>query len=216
MYTLVSALAKPLNGNGKWIDLDISNSSMHDLFSAYSEIIAILSNPFLLENVAVNLNVIRGIAGGLSITFNEFLIQNGDNALTPLDKIPTLKSVYVKYADAFHAGYKITPINSRAAIDSQLPLSEKTWLYLTKPMVDYSLFYRSCLVNVNGFFHLTYYDINGVYVKDGMKSNFLSKENNIGICSFRELGSLSFMPITEEMIYKQNDTEAYKDFAYID
>jgi len=215
MYSLISAMAKPLNTNGRWINLDIGNIHIEDLFSTYSEIIAVLSNPFLTENIAVNLNTIREEFGGLSISFNDFLIQNGNNTLVPLDKIPTIKQTFVKYSDAFKSGYKVAPINSRSPEDTQLPLAEKKWLHLTKLGIDYELFYKNCLVNVNGFFHLTDFDINGIYVKDGMLSNFMSNENNIGIYSFREVGELTFISITRDMVYSQNG-EALKDSAYID
>lgn len=216
MYQLISAIAKPLDGDLRWKEVAIGNIALNVLFSTYSRIIATLSNPFLPENVAVDLDTIRPIIGGSSITFNAFLIENANNALTTLTDLPVINTRYARYADAFHAGYKITPIHPTASIDADLPPSEKTWLHLARPDTDYVLFYKSCLVSINGFFHATDANEEGVLVNSGMKSAMISGENQIGIYSFRELGELTFFPITEEMVFKQNDRQTYRERAYVD
>jgi hypothetical protein len=217
MYQLTSAVAKPLAGTGRWISVEIGNVALRVLFSTYSRVIATLTNPFLPEPVALDLNDIRPGLEGSALTFNEFLTQNGASTLPTSNTLPVLKDRYAKYADAFHAGYKVRPIHETAALDAQMPPSEKKWLHLSRDDTDYELFYKSCLVNVNGYFHLTDYDTSGVYVKDGMKSAMVSGKNQIGIVSFADLGQLSFVPITaENMVYKQNERQSYKHRAYVD
>lgn len=216
MYQYISAISKLLDGNKQYVTEDISNVPLNTLFTLYSKVIVILSNPFLPNNVAIDLETIRTTTGSLQITLNEFLIQNGNTTLEALPNIPTLVPRYAKYNDGFRAGYKIAPINPRAAPDTQLPLVDKSWLHLTQPNVDYDLFYKSCLVTVNGFFHLTDSDTTGVYVIDGMKSALKSKQNQLGIYSFREIGALSFVPIIPDMIYKQNVNQPYKNDVYLD
>jgi hypothetical protein len=216
MYQYISAIAKALTGDGKWAIIDISNIPLNVLFTEYSRIIVTLSNPFLPSNIAVDLITIRPVTEGLAITIIDFLLQNGNQTLIALPNIPTLNPKYAKYADAFHAEYKIDLIGPKTSVSTQMLVSDKTWLYLTKPSIDYSLFYKSCLVNVNGFFHLTDFDTSGIYVVDGAKSQYKSRQNQIGIYSFSELGSLSFIPITETMVHKQNINSFYKDEVFIE
>jgi hypothetical protein len=216
MYLLISAIAKPLNGDGRWKDVVVGDVALHVLFSTYSRILATLSHPFLTELVSLDLELIRPMIGGGETTFNEFLIANGNASLPTSNTLPVINPRYVKYADGFHAGYKITPVHPTAAPDAQLTLADKPWLHLTRPDTDYNLFYKSCLVLVNGFFHLTDAGPSGVYVQNGMKSSFLSGHNQLGICSFRELGELSFIPIKPEMVYRQNVRQKYKDLAMVD
>jgi len=215
MYTLISALAKEKIGDERWANVDISNVSLATLISTYSRVIAILSNPFYPNNISFDLiNLPPGIDGE-TITFSQFLTSLGNAALMTSSTVPILNPVYAQYNDMFKAGYSITPINKTAAVDSQLPLSDKTWLMLTRPNTDYNLFYNSCLVSVNGFYHLTDHDVNGVYVIDGTKSMLISKQNEIGMHCFNDIGKLTFIPITPGMIYKQNSLEKFSDEAHI-
>lgn len=216
MYQFISAIAKPLNGDGRWVDVAIGDIALRILFSTYSRILATLSNPFLTEPETLDLESIRDRIGGSKITFNEFLVQNANNSLMTTANNPVLKPRYAKYADGFHAGYKIQPVHPTAAPDAQLPLSEKTWLHLTRPDTDYDLFYKNCLVSVNGFFHMTDVSTDGVYIQDGMKSAFKSGQNQLGIYSFRELGEIRLIPIVESMVYRQNDRQTYRDRVHVD
>ena len=216
MYQLISAIAKPFQGNKRWINVEIGSMSLHHLFLTYSKINAILSNPFLTSSVSFDLNSIRSTQSGMTNTFNQFLTTNGSTTLVTTNVLPIINTRYAKYADAFRAGYKIDPVNSVASIDAILPLSDKKWLRLTRPNTDYNLFYKSCLVTVNGFFHATDASVQGVYVQDGMTSAILANQNQLGIYSFRELGELTYVPITPTMIYKQNDREFFKDRCYVD
>lgn len=215
MYQLVSAIAKPMGGDTRWESVAIGDLKFPYLYANYTKVYAILSNPFEEADVSLDLEVIRPTVGGLDMTFSDYLLNIGSEALPTSDEIPTLDTKYAKWADAFHAGYDVLPIHPDYAWDSPLPIGEKHWLGLRKKGVDYNLFYRSCLVTVNGFVHLTDTDGRGISVVDGMRSCEISRQNQIGIYSFRELGSLKFVPITPEMVYKQNENQAFKDRFYI-
>lgn len=215
MYVLISAIAKKLKGDARWVNLDIGEIALNSLFANYSKIIATLTNPFLTAAVALDLENIRPAVGGESITFNAFLLQNGNESLTTSNTLPVLRPRIAHYADAFHAGYKITPVPPTAAVDAHLPTPERTWLHLTRPSTDYNLFYKSCLVNINGFFHLTDYDTHGVYVKNGMVSAYKSRQNQCGIISFKDLGELTFFAITPSMVYKQDTLQPYRTHCFV-
>jgi len=216
MYQFISSMSRRASGTGIWVDDDISNIPLNTLMSEYSKIIVTLSNQFLPNNVIVDLGSILPNTNGLTLTLTQFLIENGNKTLPtlPIDTIPKLTTA--KYADAFKAGYSIVAVNPNTSVTANQPESDKNWLYLTKPTLDYNLFFKSCLVNINGFFHLTDTDGTGIYCVDGMKTLRKSNMNQIGIYSFAELGSLEFVQIKPEMIYKQYLDQKYSDGVFID
>jgi hypothetical protein len=216
MYSLVSAIAKPVGGDGRWKEVAIGDRPINQLFSTYVKVLATLSNSFIEGNVSLDFDDIQSDWGASNLTFNQFLAQLGDTSLPTSNTLPVLNPRFAKYADAFHAGYKVAPIHPTAAPDASYPVADKTDLYLTRPRTDYSLFIRSCLVNVNGFYHFSDADTRGIYVKNGMKSAVKSGENNLGILSFRELGTISCLLITPEMVYKQHAEQLFRDYAFID
>ncbi len=117
MYQLLSAIAKPLSGNRRWTAVAVGDIALNVLFSTYSRIIVKLSNPFLTEPVSLDLEDIREGNGGASITFNQFLVQNGTTTLPTSPTLPVINTRYARYADAFHAKYKISPMAPNAAPD---------------------------------------------------------------------------------------------------
>ena len=215
-YIFVSSLVKIIDGKKEWSTVDISDVQLNVLFTLYSKIIVILSNIYLNNNVAVDLSMISPTISGLPITLNQFLIQNGNKTLPTLNSIPTLSKKYLKYNDAFRAGYYILPVNPHTSITTLQHQADKTNLYLTKPNIDYYLMHNTCLVNVNGFFHLTDTDGTGLYVVDGMKTATISNLNQIGIYSFADIGNIQIIPIKTNMVYKQNNIQHYFNNTYID
>lgn len=216
MYQLVSAIAKPLAGDSRWRKVNIGDVPLHQLFSTYRKVIAVLSNNFFTHNVSFNTESIRARYGSSTLTFKNFLIENGNNTLYTLDTLPEINTRYARYADGFHAHYKIDPTHPTASFDSQMPPADKTWLRLTKAGVNYEHFYHSCLVNVNGFYHLTDYSVQAAYVVDGMKCAHKANRNELGILNFESVGKLSFISITDDMIYKQLEQQKLVSNCYVD
>jgi hypothetical protein len=216
MYQLVSAIAKPLTGDSRWKNLDIGNIPFNQLFSQYKKVIAVLSNVFLPNNVSLNIEAMRATYGASSITFNGFLQVNGNATLPTTAVVPAINSRYAHYADAVHADYEITPTHPSADATSEMPRSDKTWLRLTKPGMKYSVFHESCLVNVNGFYHKTDAATDAIYVVDGNKTANIANRNEVGILSFRQLGKISLISITEDMVYTQKDTQSLRSNCYVD
>lgn len=216
MYQLVSAIVKPLSGDGRWRNIDIGLMPLSTLFAVYKSVIATLSNALLDHNVSFNIEQLRSQWGASSLTFNDFLVQNGNLSLDTSDALPEIKTRFAKYADGFHAGYDIEPIAPNASPSANVAQEDKTWLYMTRDGTDYAGFYKNCLVNVNGLYHLTDYDPNGIYVVDGMKSAYLSGRNQLGILSFADVGELSYIRITPEMVYKQKPEQQLRHNCYVD
>lgn len=215
MYTYVSALAKPVAPGSRWKSVNIANVKLITIFTSYENAYVVLRNNFFPDLVGFDLATIRTEYYKSTLTLAQFLTSIGNNALPHMEKVPTLNTRLTKYADAFHAGYKIKPIHKTAAIDSVLPRSEKTYLHLTKPDIDYKDFYDHCLVSVNGYLHMTDYDTTGIYVVDGNKSAVHSNNNQMGIYSFKELGPIKPIPITAGMISRQLENIPLKNKVYL-
>lgn len=223
-YTLVSAIAKPIGGGGRWVNVDISNMSFNDIFNDYLRVIATLSNPFDATNTALDLASIEFSITDPSITFAQFLINNGSASLPTTTPPPTIKTLYAEYADGFNAGYQVTPISLDAAIDSVIPVEDKKSLKLTdytnavdpesRP-INWALFEQSCMVSVNGYWHFMAADSSGAIVRDGMTSCVKSKRNTIGIYSLANLGKIQYIDLQPSMIYKQDPTSQLNQGVYI-
>lgn len=223
-YSLISAIAKPIGGGGRWVDVDISNLSFTDIFQTYLRCIATLSNPFDSGPTALDLSSIEYTITDPSITFSQYLQNLGNASLPTTPNPPVIKTVYAKYNDAFNAGYQVTPISLDAAIDSQLPDAAKTSLKLTdytnavepeSAPINWTLFGKSCMVSVNGYWHYTVADSTGAYVRDGMTSCVKSNRNTIGVWSLAELGSIQCVDLKPEMIYKQDPNSSLSKGVYI-
>jgi hypothetical protein len=215
MYQLVSALVKPLGTNSRWRAMGIDNMPLSALFNDFSRVIAILSNPVLTHQVSLDMESFRADLGSSSLTFNGWLASQADLALPTSDSIPTINTRYAHFSDAVRSGFKITPTHPTIAPDSPLPVGDKTHVLLTRDGEDYELMYKHCLVNVNGFYHQTDYSTEGLYVTDGMKTCLKSGRNELGLLSFLSLGELSFMAITDDMIYTHRPEQQLRFNCYV-
>jgi hypothetical protein len=215
-YTLVSALGKSLTDGQQWSSIDLGDMTFAEVIEGYSTVYAILTNPFITGQVSLDLADILPNITNQTQTFAAYLAALGNAALPTSTSIPSIQTSYARYMNAFLAGYSVTPISSTAAIDSELPVSDKPDAILQRAGTNYQTFYESCLVSVNGFIHQTDTDQEtGVWVINGMKSCIQSKQNKIGIHDFQDLGQLTFIPITADMIYKQNTNLPLANHAYI-
>ena len=224
-YSLVSAIGKPIGGGGRWVNVDISNMSFNDIFQTYLRVIATLSNPFDSAPTALDLAQIEYTVADPSITFGQYLQNVGNASLPTTPSPPVINTVYAKYNDAFNAGYSVTPVSLDAAIDSQLPDAAKTSLKLTDYTnasapeaipINFSLFNKSCMVSVNGYWHYMAADASGALVRDGMVSCVKSNRNTIGIWSLADLGSIEYIDLKPEMIYTQDPSSSLSKGVYID
>lgn len=212
MYNLVSASVKLKDSSTGWKAKDIANIPLKELFSLYSGIYVILSNPYLNSEVAFNVYNLNNQHANSDITFQQFLYANGDNVLAtePKENAVFQKKI-VKYIDLFRAGYRVRNTAPNTPPDTIHAEKDKTWLVLNKDGVSNETIFKYCIGVVNGFCHQMDYDQHAAYIVDGMKSNFISGNNLAGLMSFAELGQIECLPITAEMLYKQTPSQEYKN-----
>lgn len=216
MYQLDSAIVKPIESSGRWRTMDIGNVQLRDLFRDFKRVIATLIHPSLQNKVSFELGQYLTKLGGNSLTFNQWLIQNGNNTLPTSTDLPVINTRYAKFSDAIRSGYLATPTHPTISPTSPVPIEERTDLLLTRASTDYQLVKKHCLANVNGFYHRTDVSSAGLYIVDGMKSCLKSRRNEVGLLSFLELGELDFITLTDDMVYTHRPEQRLANNCYFD
>jgi hypothetical protein len=172
------------------------------LWTDYSRIYLILTNPVVVGQVSLDLNEVRSritlVKPGTTVT--QWLAGLGNQSLPTSTTIPQLKAKYVQYRDAVQAGYSLTPIHRTIAPGNDVVPADMTDLLLTKEGLNHQQFFENCLVDVNGLLHYSDYDSNGIHVYGAGSTRRITNDNHVGILSFRDLGGVRCIPITEDMI----------------
>ena len=217
MYTHVKSLVKDLGRQGRWSEIDSSNITLMDLWEGYDTVYLILSHPSLSDVVMYDLTAARISINSTEYfkTVSQWLIDNGIKTLNTVTEIPSIEPRYVTYGDAIQCGYNIRPIDRTVNISNELPLSELEDLWLTKEGLDYELFNKFGLVTVNGLIHLTDVGVYGVHVVDGHISKMVSNDTLVGIMNFSNVGELTRVPITRDMVAPATGGATLKDYADI-
>lgn len=202
MYTLVNALARTRGRTGSWSEVDLSGMDVFKLWTDYSRIILILRSPFYDDLLSLDLDEVRVRLTQTrpGTTLSAWLESLGNSTLPTSTTVPKITPKFAQYRDAVAAGYKIAPTDRAVGHGNDQLESDKRDLLMSKEGVDPKLFFDNCLVDVNGLLHRTDYDSQGVFVVDGAKSGRVANDNHVGILSFQQLGGVTVVPITEDMI----------------
>lgn len=217
MYTLKKAIAVKKTAGARWGSVSIGSVPVYQLFSLYRKMYITLGNTFLDYDVTIDMEILRLRYSNVTSTFSEFLVSLGDSALTPTIVPPVIKPKYAVYRDAFRTGYNVKPVLKTVADTAQIPEADKVDLKLikTSPVTDMEVFYKNCLVSVNGYYHSTDFNGSSVFINDGAKTMRKSKQNQIGITSFLPIGNITNIRITEDMIYKQASNSQLSKRIYV-
>lgn len=217
MYLFKKAIAVSKDIGSRWNEVDISQVIMSDIFMQYRKVYVTLNNNFLEEDIYIDLDSLRDDYSLSSLTFNDILISIGNTVLETIDSIPELNPKYVKFSDAFRAGYKLELQNINTSITANVVPSTKTSLRINRdtPSTDMGLFYKNCMVSINGYFHRTDYDGVNAYILDGAKSLFKSRQNQIGLVSFLDVAEIEQVPLLIENIKRQQEDTALKTRASV-
>nr|DAO55722.1 MAG TPA: hypothetical protein [Caudoviricetes sp.] len=220
-YTLKRTIAQPTGQRGKWLEVDILNMTLRDIAKAYSKAYFFIHTSIFNKVITVDLETYRSDFERSDITFANFLKINSNITLKESKNKVDIADRKARYADAWRAGYKITPVPKVASPDADLSLADKPNLLLEKKRstkeesVDPLDYYKHCLSIVNGYIHMTDASKDGIYIIDGMKTILKSKDNQVGLISFKELGKLTIIPIKKDMIYTQIDKGSLYDQCYV-
>lgn len=221
MYSLVSALTLENTTDAQYTVTDVSNTPINLLYSLYSEIYLTLSNPYLASNVFVNMEDVRAQLAGYSGLISQWLGNIGNMTLPTIDQLPSAGVLYARYSDATRAAYKFDlnkvgfqiPLNYPSALLPDLKISRPGY------GTDLTLINKNCLTTVNGFLHPTDSDGTTSYILSGAQTMRRSNNNNVGILSFLDIGTVQTLPIDTTQIYADasntGSTLAHKTYLYL-
>lgn len=220
MYNLIAAYVPTGHPTDLRTPIDTQNVLMDTLIRAHKRVdvlVTIGTSPALYR-----WQLDRTYLGSINpyATLDDYLRSLGDTNSLPVTAVSSYAyASYLRFSDAFQAGYQATPCAPGQSPDLVLPPAEMTDVILTKTGIDYGLFGQSCLVSVNGFFHYSQaYSLNsnqGIYVVDGGKNRNRVQHNQIGIHSFADLGTIQQIPITASMIQPQGNGFSLVDGAFL-
>jgi hypothetical protein len=203
MYSANSAIGVRFGISKRWEVITLADWTVAQLYTTFRKVQVTLST--VSDNVIryLDLNLIKSAHATFPGTFFALLIANGNTALPTTTIGIAFNKRVAKYKDVFKAGYTVTPVTPANLDNLAIDPALKTDIRLTRtnPATDYMLFHHTCLVSVNGFYHLNDTDgVNGVMVKDAMKSSKFSKQNQLGMYNFNQMCTLTQVPITPAMV----------------
>lgn len=203
MYYLNEVLVKRNNPRSRWEKTDISQMTLQEVYQTFNKgYLKVQRGTQIPFWVSLD-TLFTGLYRLVWTQTLEMWLQSFTNATTlpNLSLNPTLQVNTIKYADGWRAGYNALRVSDAGNILSQVPLGEKRDLLLTKDHTDYQTLENHCLITVNGFVHRSYHEVGfGIRVRKGGESVDLSKQNDWGIISFREVATLKQIDIEDNMI----------------
>lgn len=215
MYQYQEALALPRGASQGWIASDLGSQSCQLIAHQYSEAYISLTHPILEEPQVLLLSAVAPQISGLTITFNEWLVQNGNKTLPTTPGNFELKEGFAEAMDAVYAGYRITATDASMHPDSPQTIEQRTDLLLQRKNVDYTKMHKHVLATVNGLFHRTGVSQHGFMVYDGGRSANRAKQNNVGLLNFQYVSGFQCHTIEPSWFRKPLPLLGYKDRFYL-
>ena len=218
MYQLESAKVKPVDRFGYWLDEDVSTKTIAELFSDYRKAYFILSNNFLLGQVLyLDMELMKTLNFlNESMTLAEWFTDIGNLALPTTTTVPDFSPQLVRFGDAWKANYSMTAVHPTFAIDVDVPASEKTDLLLTRVDTDYIAMGNYCLVSINGLLHRSEGSVDGLRVREAVKSSKICNKTQVGLLSFLKVGTFQILPMNRDMLVQPHPALKMKEKIYLD
>jgi len=216
MYSIVRSIGIEFGINKRWGAVDLINNTVEELYIRYRKCYIELSTGTPVVKYFLDLELLKVNYPDYKNTFSELLVLISNLPLPITDIFPVINTRTAKYRDAFIAGYSALPVHPIYGTTIQPEDRSAVLLTRSNPIVDYNRLYKRALISINGFYHLT--DTNGkdgLVVYDATKSLRVSNQNQIGIYSFDSVCDIKLIPITGDMIRKQDPYEKFSSTTYL-
>jgi len=212
-YSLQSIHALPVSVSAGWQTPDTATATLQGLLNQNEKVWLKLTESVEGRTVWLDLARVRAQlpAKFAAVLVTDWLASLGNTALPTLTVPPSFAFHSARYAYAYAAGYRARPVQIGRHPDADTLASERNDLLLTKDGVDFQTNWRYLMVSVNGLFHRVGGSEEGLYVIDGARTGRIGNNNHVGIYSFRDVGSLDYIPLTPDMIYRVSDKTHYAD-----
>lgn len=218
MYQLSRAYAREDRRSGRWHEVDIADLPLRELPQRYPDICFIITYPALQgdERAVFYANVANLTKTVLSTTtVQEWLTSLGNQSLPVEDKVPTFTPRYVRFINGWYGRFLMDPIGPSRRLEPEVSKFDKQDILIRHPAMDGPTLRKQAMVSVNGYFHFTEYTQDGILVHDGNKTILKSNMNQIGIYSFKEVGEINYVNITDDMIVNKGEDEPLSNGTYI-
>ena len=215
MYQLVSALAQRQVAGSPWTNVDLSNLTLAQIDSEYSEVHLRVKSPYWVNDKTMKLSEVTLNYGKRDQTIAQFFKDTVNNTLESIDGIAHIANGTVKYADAYWAGYSLERGKYSTSPTTIPTPDDAEILIMQKPGVNARVFHKNCLVSINGLIHRVDADSQYIYVMEAGKSNYHSRRNEVGIINFRDVGELECHSITEDMLFKAHAKQPFSNQIFI-
>ncbi|BAW19045.1 putative virion structural protein [Ralstonia phage RP12] len=215
MYQLVSAIAQLMAAGTAWAEVDLSTLTLSQIDSAYSDVYLRVSNPFWTSDRTMRFGEITSGYVQRDQTLAQFFAAQGNNTLPSTNGIASIAKGSIKYADAYWAGYQLERGRYLQSPTTIPQPDEADCLIMSKPGVDARVFHKNCLVSINGLIHRVDADSQYIYVIDAGKSNYLSRRNEVGIINFQDIGELTCVTITADMLFRAHSDQPFANQIFI-
>lgn len=219
MYILEKAKCKLDRRKDRWVEHDLSEAPVTTLLTTYGEVYLYIGYSIAGVSVTKGLSLrktqelLNNVNPDTTVT--QWLASLGNRTLPFEEKLLGDTLGLVRYSQAWHSGYRATPVGRNAHVESDIADSHKEDLLLSHPTLDLTNFTSKALVTVNGLFHLCDGSSEGIRVLDGNTNIRNVNDNQIGIYSFETVGTIKQIPIRSEMLSKLKADSPLYDGAYV-
>lgn len=215
MYEFNRSVARLIGDGHVWDTPDIGAMPCNEIFKKYREVYAVLQNNFIEGALTLDLRKIRTSIETLSVTFDEWLVLNGNKALPTAEGIPTVEYASMRYGDAYDARYALKGTDSRYSPDMVVTPEHQVDILLSGADVDYRKMVRNCLFTVNGLIHRASASNAGLYLIRGGESCNKMNQTNVGILNFQDVGQFDCLEFKANYFKKPIKLLPYRDSVYI-
>lgn len=218
MYSLVRCIALARTVGAQWKEEDLADIYVFNIYGAYRGVYIVVTHPSIGDGeteLYVNMDDIRSEYSSFTGTLAELMVYNGNKTLPTVEALPNTNYKYCRYSDAFQVGYIVDLAIVGEVPPPNYPRSEYNDLSIIRPRykTDMTLIHNYCLTTVNGFLHRTDAESDGskAYIIDGGRTFRHQRDNQVGILSFKDIGRVTKIPITDEMIHTVDDNTLLYD-----
>lgn len=216
MYSYVRALARTKGSNGTWNQVDISTMPLFQVYSQYSDIRAVLTNPVIVGELTVDFNDLPDTLRILTITFPQWLVSIGNMTLPTTTSIPSTSTTSVRHIDAWYWNFTVKPANHTKHPDAAMTYDDQVDLFIKKDGVDPLELQKYCIATVNGMTHRLSSSTLGSFIIGGCKAGRIAKDNKVGLLDFRELGETTTVSLSGDMLIMPVPDLPVSDAVYVD
>lgn len=213
-YQYIRAEAIISEFDGRYIDVNIINETMIDIFANYVDVRLYLNQPGDLKEVTLMISDLPSGLAASSLTLSNWLISNGTTTLPTTNIDIDVEYNYVTAYNVAQLGFNITPINTNYHITTTLTSDMEKDILLTRPGADYTSLNDNCLFTVGGYIYNSHVIDEGIVVKDCVVDSNISNDKSVGILNFSEVGKITKRSIREGDI-KSTSTNPLSSGVYI-